>query len=185
MIWRHLAEAQRTKAGRITVGVTITAMLSQLKLTNKAMLSKSKLVGPMWLPRVLDKLYVGGALVSAMNGRSSELGLSNLHLRISVWYSSIWIVLDHSFVCKEILDKQVSSKTKDKREPTISLGPGQSLGLWFCSAFDEVWKYSRKRNNNLLVNLRSLNMVPLRSSGVEKMIVFFKSRIIIVTLVTS
>ena len=91
MIWRHLAEAQRTKAGQITVGVTITAMLSQLKLTNKAMLSKSKLVGPMWLPRVLDKLYVGGALVSAMNGRSSELGLSNLHLRTSVWYSINWI----------------------------------------------------------------------------------------------
>ena len=41
--------------------------------------------------RYLTKLYVSSALVSAMYSRSSELGLSNLYLLTSVWYSSNWI----------------------------------------------------------------------------------------------
>ena len=43
--------------------------------------------------RNLTKLYVGSALVSTIYGRSSELGLSNLHLRSSIWFSSNWIDL--------------------------------------------------------------------------------------------
>ena len=45
----------------------------------------------LWDHRYLTKLYVSSVLVSTMYGRSSELGLSNLHLCSNSSYSSNWI----------------------------------------------------------------------------------------------
>ena len=41
-------------------------------------------LGSLWLPQVFIQALRQQLLVSAMYDRSSELGLSNLHLRISV-----------------------------------------------------------------------------------------------------